>query len=55
MICKNCGYKNKKEANFCIVCGTRLKKLCNCWVKKEPYDCGQDKCPGIKLFLKKPL
>ncbi len=29
---------------------TKLKEVCDCWIKKEPYNCGQEKCPGYRLF-----
>lgn len=27
MKCKNCGYENMDEANFCINCGTKIEKM----------------------------
>lgn len=48
--CVHCGADNPAGANFCRICGKRLKSVCECWVKKEPYDCGQDQCPGYRLF-----
>lgn len=50
MKCKHCGAKCFNSANFCNICGSKLKEICNCWIKKEPYNCGADKCPGYKLF-----
>lgn len=38
--------------NFCSKTGTKIKGRCNyCWVKKKPYNCGFDKCPGLKLYI----
>ena len=50
MICKKCGTDNKESANFCRMCSTKLQTICECWVKKEPYNCGQGECPGYRLF-----
>ena len=50
MICK-CGKENRDGANFCAECGAKLVEVCDCWVKKEPYNCGQAECPGYRLFL----
>ena len=53
MICLKCNSVNKKEANFCVYCGTKLKQKCNCWMKKKDnYDCGESSCPGYGLFRK---
>lgn len=51
--CTNCGNTNiSQTANFCIICGKKLKKGCKCWVKKQDnYDCGKDSCPGYGLFV----
>lgn len=48
--CPKCGYVTKCDSNFCKKCGTKLKAVCDCWLKKEPYNCGQSKCPGYRLF-----
>ncbi len=48
--CKKCRSEIDKSANFCKFCGTKQNSICNCWIKKEPYNCGQEKCPGYKLF-----
>lgn len=55
MICHKCGNPRiKKEDNFCVVCGTKLKEICNCWViKKENYNCGESSCPGYKILTKR--
>lgn len=50
--CKSCGTKNIEKANFCKYCGKKLKEVCNCWVKKEPYNCGNEECPGYMLLTK---
>ncbi|WP_445297954.1 zinc-ribbon domain-containing protein [Flintibacter sp. HCN-6482] len=49
--CPSCRAKNPDRANFCKSCGTKLKEVCDCWIKKEPYNCGQEKCPGYRLFV----
>ena len=37
--------------NFCMHCGAKLKRTCDCWVKKmDGYDCGKSSCPGLKLL-----
>ena len=51
-ICTICGAENGDAANFCKGCGEKLKDFCDCWVKKEPYNCGQTLCPGYSLLLK---
>lgn len=48
--CRNCGAEVSQTANFCPHCGFRQHDLCDCWIKKEPYNCGQSKCPGYRLF-----
>ena len=51
MKCPNCGSNASDTDNFCMRCGAKLKKTCNCWVKKKDnYDCGESSCPGLKLF-----
>lgn len=36
MICHKCGNPEiKEEDNFCVACGAKLKKTCNCWVIKK--------------------
>ncbi len=50
MKCMFCGLYNADEDNFCRFCGGKLRKECYCWIKKKPYNCGQDKCPGYRLF-----
>lgn len=36
MVCPQCGNSEiKKEDNFCVACGAKLKKTCNCWVIKK--------------------
>lgn len=42
---------NQGEWNFSPFTGKKLNDVCpNCWVKKRPYNCGQEKCPGYKLL-----
>lgn len=55
MICHKCGNPEiKKEDNFCVACGAKLKKTCNCRVlKKDNYDCGKNSCPGYKILMKR--
>lgn len=52
MECYKCRYKNDDNANFCVICGNKLKEICNCWIKKEPYNCGEQKCPSYRLYKK---
>lgn len=50
-ICLNCNHENKKEANFCVNCGQKLRESCRCWVRKQDnYSCGEKSCPGYKLL-----
>ena len=49
--CRLCGVDVAEDANFCSNCGGKLRRLCNCYIKKKPYNCGQDQCPGYRLFL----
>ena len=51
MRCAHCGTANDSAANFCRGCAKKLRPVCDCWVKKEPYNCGQDQCPGYRLFF----
>ena len=32
--CKNCNKKNSEDSNFCFKCGAKLRKICNCCIKK---------------------
>lgn len=50
MKCKHCGAEIPDSVNFCPYCSKKVKEVCNCWIKKEPYNCGFDKCPGYRLF-----
>ena len=50
MKCKNCGREIPDNSNFCCYCSSKVAETCNCWVKKEPYNCGQKKCPGYGLY-----
>ena len=50
-ICPNCNHENKKEANFCVNCGQKLRESCKCWVtKQDNYSCAEKSCPGYKLL-----
>ena len=49
--CTVCGTLNGPGTNFCGGCGEKLKDFCDCWVKKQPYNCGQNLCPGYSLYL----
>ena len=51
MQCRFCGAENDDAANFCRMCGKKQREICNCGIKKKPYNCGQEKCPGYRLFL----
>lgn len=48
--CKKCKFINDSNANFCVMCGIKLKQNCNCWIKKGPYNCGNAKCPSYKVY-----
>lgn len=52
MQCSNC--KNteiSEEDNFCVMCGTKLREICKCWVvNQNNYNCGENSCPGYNLF-----
>lgn len=50
MRCPGCWVENQ-NGNFCSKCGRKLKETCDCWVKKEPYNCGYDHCPGYRLLV----
>ena len=53
MKCQHCGNERIKEKdNFCSACGKKLKAECNCWIKKDSYNCGEDSCPGWALLVK---
>ena len=50
--CPACGAKCEAIDNFCHECGKKNKDTCKCWIKNgEPYNCGQDKCPGYRLLI----
>lgn len=49
-ICSHCGREQPAGTNFCGYCGNKVSEICDCWVKEKPYNCGLDKCPGIRLF-----
>lgn len=48
--CPHCG-QTVESGNFCEQCGQKMVSKCACWVKKQPYDCGHEQCPGIKLIV----
>jgi hypothetical protein len=48
--CLDCG-KEYRSGNFCEGCGRKMVQTCNCWVKKEPFNCGKEKCPGYMLLV----
>ncbi len=50
--CPSCGKENSEDANFYVHCTKKLRTVCNCWVKKGPYNCGQEKCPEYKALWK---
>ena len=54
MKCHKCGSeRNEKDDNFCRECSAKLKPTCKCWVlKKDNYSCGEESCPGYKLYKK---
>lgn len=50
MLCEKCGTNLVEDANFCISCGSKVRRTCKCWVlKKDNYDCGESSCPGYGL------
>lgn len=51
MTCPHCHAENPENANFCEECATKIRQTCDCWVKKEPYNCGHSECPGRKVLL----
>ena len=51
IMCPHCGQENPEFANFCRRCGVKLKDVCDCWIKKRPYNCVQRRCPGYKIYL----
>nr|DAZ14928.1 MAG TPA: PROTEIN/RNA Complex, archaeal, ribosomal, 50S, protein.0A [Caudoviricetes sp.] len=53
MICRECGTECSDTANFCRHCGTKLRTVCNCWMKKGPFNCGLKTCPDWLEFHKR--
>ena len=49
-VCPFCRHTVVK-GNFCTYCSKKLVKQCDCWVKKQKYNCGFSQCPGLKLEL----
>lgn len=35
--------------NFCGVCGKKLRHICNCCVFEKKWNCGEKKCPGLRI------
>ncbi|QJU14126.1 zinc-ribbon domain-containing protein [Blautia pseudococcoides] len=53
MKCPICGNENIEENdNFCKECGNKLKEECNCWLKKDSYNCKESSCPGYGFYRK---
>ena len=50
MECKGCKREIPDNSNFCCYCSKKQDEVCNCWIMKEPYSCGLDKCPGYGLY-----
>lgn len=50
MRCGVCDTQCEDNSNFCSKCGAKLKEICNCWLKKGNYNCGEKNCPGYGLF-----
>lgn len=48
MQCPNCKATVSDNANFCRYCSAKLRKVCDCWIKKEPYNCGHCTYPRCK-------
>lgn len=49
-VCPFCRHTVVK-GNFCTYCSKKLVRQCDCWVKKQKYNCGFSQCPGVKLEL----
>lgn len=49
-VCPFCRHTVVK-GNFCMYCSKKLVQQCDCWVKKQKYNCGFSQCPGLKLEL----
>lgn len=49
--CEKCGNEIFAGDNFCTHCGAKVVDTCDCWVKKELYNCGQERCPGYRFYL----
>ena len=47
--CPICGHV-VENSNFCSYCSHKLVVICDCWVLKKPFNCGMDRCPGLKLL-----
>ena len=49
IVCPNCGHTISK-GNFCSYCSYKVVDICYCWVLKKPFNCGMNKCPGMRLL-----
>ena len=54
IVCPHCGH-TISSGNFCRYCSQKVVVVCNCWVLKKPFNCGMDKCPGMKLLTNAKL
>lgn len=50
VICPHCN-ASVRPGNFCEICGEKMVDICDCWVKKMPYNCNKEKCPGQSLVI----
>lgn len=55
LCCPSCRATDNTLSNFCKFCGIKLREVCNCWIKKKPYDGGHEKCPSYRLFQEEKL
>ena len=46
--CPHCGAK-VLEKNFCSQCGGKLVETCDCPFLETKFNCGFDRCPGLKI------
>lgn len=55
-VCKRCGRANPRKGNFCLYCGVKLRSTCfACHFDGMPRDCGHEKCPDFKTYIKERL
>ena len=50
--CPHCG-QTVRAGNFCPKCGRKIADECDCWGLKRRHNCGQDKCPGVRVTMAK--